>query len=84
MIEPDDCTSLHCSPPNKHCPECSHAIFYGEVVSKGRVHKFEFSPQFGVQFLTKKGDARAMQPAEKNPIWDEFEKWQKDKFKNVK
>jgi len=79
-MKPDICTSLYCSPPNQHCPDCSHAIYHGEVVSQDRTYRFEFSPQFGVTFLTVMGTHRQVQPAENNPVWDKFEKWRKGKF----
>lgn len=84
VIKPDVCTSMRCYPPKKYCRECSHAIFYGELMVNGRSHRFEFSPQYGPTFLTVMGTPRQVQPGEKNPVWGEFEKWMKEKFHDKK
>ena len=80
VIIPDECTSLICEPPNSHCKDCSHALFYGTILTNGKEHKFEFSPQYGVWFLTKTGEHRKRQPAEKNPVWIDFQIWHDAKF----
>lgn len=82
MITPDDCTSSLCDPPNKHCPDCSHAYFYGELDIPGRFRRFEFNPYGGVCFLGKAGDRLKVQPGEKNKkVWDAWGKWYDEKFK---
>ena len=80
MIEPDECTSLNYCKPHDHCRECSHAIYYGEVISKGRLWRFSFSPQYGVEFLTVAGPPLKKQPEESSSVWVEFEKWRMAKI----
>ena len=79
MIEPDICTSLICpGPPNKHCPKCSHAIFFGEGTDvNGKVWRWEFNPMFGPTFLNIKKKPLKRQPiSENHPAWKPFEKWE--------
>lgn len=84
MGKPDICTSMLCTHAGTHCRNCSHAIYFGEVISAGRSHRFEFSPQFGVYFLTVMGTRRKVQPAENNPVWERFEEWRVERFINVR
>jgi len=81
VFMPDICSSMSgCSPPQKHCKECSHSYHFGSIVVNGKEHKFEFNPQYGVMFLKKDGEPRKRQPLEKNPVWDEFSRWHDEKF----
>lgn len=74
-MKPDICTSLHCEDLGcDYCKECSHAIFKGEVQTN-KTHTFEFNPQYGVTFTKKNGSPKAVQPAEKNPVWNKWEEW---------
>jgi len=81
MLKPDFCTSLNgCIPPNKHCRDCSHAVWFGEVEVIGKKHLFQFNPQYGVTFVTKSGEPRVRQPSEKNPVWEAWGKWHDEFF----
>lgn len=78
MIEPDFCTSMRCSgPPNKHCSECSHALFFGEGKDKnGKLWRWEFNLYHGPLFLRKDKEPLVNQPArEDHPAWKPFEAW---------
>ena len=81
LVVPDSCSSLRCVPPQQHCRECSHALFFGEVYARGRRWPFEFSPMFGVIF-TRIGDGepKALQPAEDHPVWGAWSAWHKARF----
>ena len=81
IVMPDICSSLSgCTPPNKHCPECSHAYYEGNAVVNGKDNLFEFNPQYGPFFRNKDGSLRKRQPTEKNPVWREFAKWHDSLF----
>jgi len=80
-INPDLCTSLSSCQGGDYCRECSHSLFFGEVFVNDKKWTFEFSPQFGPMFTNKDGEPKKVQPAEKNPVWDEFQKWYDKKFK---
>lgn len=76
------CTSLYNCDGGDYCGECSHGRYYGNVSAGGRKWTFEFSHRFGPVFTKKDGDPKKVQPSEKHPVWDEWQKWYNAVFKN--
>lgn len=81
MKPPNYCSSIHCNGNLDHdyCINgCSHALWVDILVVDGKKWPFEFSKRFGPVFLTKDGEPKVNQPAERHPVWVEFEKWEKE------
>jgi len=83
-MTPSICTSAHCSPPQKHCPQCSHAIYKGRVTVKGKVYRFEFTPMWGPMVWAKCKDDYDWTPNARHPFWNAFQMWYERNFKKGK
>jgi hypothetical protein len=75
-----DCSSTRCPSTlgdNPHCPECSHATYFGEGQdARGRTWRWEFQPLFGPTFLRKDDYPLKRQPdSPLHPAWLVFTKW---------
>jgi len=79
----NSCNSLSGCSGGDYCKKCSHSRYFGEVIVNGRRWNFEFNPWFGPLFLNSSGEPKKVQPAEKHPVWDEFQKWHDRKFKET-
>lgn len=79
-MKPDFCPKAYCITDHKDCPICKYAFYKGEGVdSTGKLWRWEYRPQFGVDFVTKAGKHVKYQPVEGDPAWDLFYKWKKEK-----
>ena len=91
-MKPDFCPKAYCITDHKDCPECKYAFYKGEGIdSTGKLWRWEYRPQFGVDFVTKAGKRLKFQPRRKaeriglrqptkiNPAWELFYKWKKEK-----
>ncbi len=86
-MKPDICTSTICDwndcdiyhdSSYRHCPDCLHAFYKGEGPDgTGKLWRWEYRPQFGVDFVTKAGKLVKYQPCEGDPAWELYEKWKK-------
>ena len=79
------CTSLNNCAGGDYCARCSHARFEGEGRDKrGKLWRWEFSPQYGPLFLRTDGEPLVHQPIrEDHPAWEPFEAWHR-KHHNAK
>lgn len=80
IVRPNICTSLQCSPPKRHCRDCSHAIYTGRAEIDGRVYRWEHSPQFGPLFSRSRSGECDWSPHARHKVWQVFQEWHDRKF----